>query len=109
MLPIGRSREHEFQPGVSGRDTHRGLGHYTFRLGARLLRWRLASFRPWRPRCFRSEGLGNMSFSQEFLEEIRTEGWGITRFGWALGYYGGAWHRSDRGALDASDRKVSGT
>jgi len=52
------------------------------------------------------ERLGNMSFSQEFLEEIRTEGWGITRFGWALGSYGGAWHRSDRGALDASGKTL---
>ena len=48
------------------------------------------------------ERLGNMSFSSEFLEETRTEGWGITRFGWALGNYSGGWHRSDAGALDAS-------
>src|ERR1043165_8182516 len=46
--------------------------------------------------------VGNLSFSQEFLNETRTEGWGITRFGWSLGYYSGAWHRSDRGPLDAS-------
>jgi len=47
------------------------------------------------------EGVGNVSFSQEFIRETTTEGWGITRFGWALGHYSGAWHRSDRGALDA--------
>jgi len=46
--------------------------------------------------------VGDLSFSQKFLSETRTEGWGITRFGWALGYYGGAWHRSDSGPLDAS-------
>jgi len=46
--------------------------------------------------------VGNLSFSQEFLNETRTEGWGITRFGWALGYYSGGWHRSDAGALDAA-------
>lgn len=46
--------------------------------------------------------LGNLSFSQKFLSETRTEGWGITRFGWALGYYGGGWHRSDAGPLDAA-------
>lgn len=46
--------------------------------------------------------VGNLSFSQKFLSETRTEGWGITRFGWALGYYGGGWHRSDAGPLDAS-------
>src|SRR5689334_13274202 len=44
---------------------------------------------------------GDLSFSQKFLNEIRTEGWGITRFGWALGYYSNAWHRSDTGPLDA--------
>src|ERR1043166_5407923 len=46
--------------------------------------------------------VGNLSFSQEFLNETRTEGWGITRFGWALGYYSGGWHRSDAGPLDAA-------
>jgi phage replication-related protein YjqB (UPF0714/DUF867 family)/3D (Asp-Asp-Asp) domain-containing protein len=48
------------------------------------------------------EGVGNLSFSQNFLNETRTEGWGITSFGWALGYYSSAWHRSDAGPLDAS-------
>ncbi|HET6974008.1 MAG TPA: 3D domain-containing protein [Pyrinomonadaceae bacterium] len=48
------------------------------------------------------ERVGDLSFSQKFLNEIRTEGWGITRFGWALGYYSNGWHRSDAGALDAS-------
>jgi 3D (Asp-Asp-Asp) domain-containing protein len=48
------------------------------------------------------ERVGTLSFSQEFLNETRTEGWGITRFGWALGNYGGKWHRSDTGPLDAS-------
>lgn len=53
------------------------------------------------------ERVGNLSFSQEFLNETRTEGWGITRFGWALGYYSGGWHRSDAGALDASGNLLS--
>jgi 3D (Asp-Asp-Asp) domain-containing protein len=48
------------------------------------------------------ERVGSLSFSQEFLNETRTEGWGITRFGWALGYYSGGWHRSDAGPLDAA-------
>ena len=48
------------------------------------------------------ERVGDFSFSQKFLTEIRTEGWGITRFGWALGYYSSAWHRSDAGPLDAA-------
>nr|AUN35710.1 hypothetical protein [uncultured bacterium] len=53
------------------------------------------------------ERVGNLSFSQEFLNETRTEGWGITRFGWALGYYSGGWHRSDSGALDAAGNLLS--
>lgn len=48
------------------------------------------------------ERVGNLTFSQEFLNETRTEGWGITRYSWALGYYSGGWHRSERGPLDAS-------
>jgi len=46
------------------------------------------------------ERVGKLSFSQKFLSETHTEGWGITRFGWALGYYAGGWHRSE-GPLDA--------
>ena len=53
------------------------------------------------------ERVGNLSFSDEFLSETRTEGWGITRFGWALGYYSGGWHRSDAGALDASGKLLT--
>jgi 3D (Asp-Asp-Asp) domain-containing protein len=52
------------------------------------------------------EGVGNLSFSQNFLSEARTEGWGITRFGWALGYYSSAWHRSDS-PLDASGNSLT--
>src|SRR5689334_17271438 len=52
------------------------------------------------------ESLGNLSFSHEFLEHTRTEGWGVTRLGWALGHYNNAWHRSDRGALDASGKPL---
>jgi len=46
--------------------------------------------------------VGNLGFSREFLNEVRTEGWGITRFGWSLGYYSNGWHRSDAGPLDAA-------
>ena len=53
------------------------------------------------------ERVGDISFSQKFLTEIRTEGWGITRFGWALGYYSNGWHRSDAGALDASGNPLT--
>jgi len=53
------------------------------------------------------ERVGSLSFSQKFLSETRTEGWGITRFGWALGYYSGGWHRSDPGPLDASGKLLT--
>ena len=53
------------------------------------------------------ERVGDIGFSQQFLTEIRTEGWGITRFGWALGYYSNAWHRSDAGPLDASGKPLT--
>jgi len=53
------------------------------------------------------ERVGDISFSQKFLTEIRTEGWGITRFGWALGYHSNGWHRSDAGALDASGNPLT--
>jgi len=53
------------------------------------------------------ERFGDISFSQKFLNETRTEGWGVTRFGWALGYYSNGWHRSDSGALDASGNPLT--
>lgn len=53
------------------------------------------------------ERAGNFDFSQAFLNETRTEGWGVTRFGWALGYYSGGWHRSDTGPLDASGKLLT--
>ena len=53
------------------------------------------------------ERVGTLGFSQKFLSETRTEGWGITRFGWALGYYSGGWHRSDAGPLDASGKLLT--
>ena len=48
------------------------------------------------------ERVGDLNFSDDFLTETRTEGWGITRFGWALGSHSGGWHRSYAGALDAA-------
>jgi len=48
------------------------------------------------------ERLGNLSFSDQFLNQTRMEGWGVTRFGWALGYHSGGWHRSEAGALNAA-------
>jgi len=53
------------------------------------------------------ERFGDISFSKKFLNETRTEGWGVTRFGWALGYYSNGWHRSDSGALDASGNPLT--
>ncbi len=53
------------------------------------------------------ERVGNLNFSKEFLTETRTEGWGITRFGWSLGYYSGGWHRSDAGPLDAKGKRLT--
>jgi membrane-bound lytic murein transglycosylase len=31
----------------------------------------------------------------------------ITRFGWALGFYSNAWHRSDTGPLDSSGKVLT--
>lgn len=53
------------------------------------------------------EGVGSLSFSQNFLNETRTEGWGITHLGWALGYYSSTWHRSDAGPLDAAGNPLA--
>ncbi|HEY0429267.1 MAG TPA: 3D domain-containing protein [Pyrinomonadaceae bacterium] len=57
-------------------------------------------------------GVGKLKFNSEFLDTVFNEdegfgeGWGKTRFGWYLGNYGGAWHKSDA-PLDASDAALN--
>ena len=54
------------------------------------------------------KGIGALSFNAEFLNIVFNEddgfgeGWGKTRFGWYVGKYNGAWHKSDA-PLDAHD------
>ena len=36
-----------------------------------------------------------LSFSEEFLRQTKTEGWGRTREGWFIGHYGDKWVRSE--------------
>lgn len=54
------------------------------------------------------KGVGKLSFNAEFLDVVFNEsegwgeGWGKTRFGWYLGNYDGAWHKSDA-PLDANN------
>lgn len=48
---------------------------------------------------------GQQSFPRNFLSTVKMEGWGKTRFGWYLGYYGSNWHRSAH-PLDATGRPL---
>lgn len=54
------------------------------------------------------KGFGPSSFNTEFLRTVFDEdkgfgeGWGKTRFGWYVGYYGGAWHKTNA-PMDALD------
>ena len=41
------------------------------------------------------EKAGHHRISKAFLSVVKLEGWGKTRFGWYLGFYGQKWHRSD--------------
>ncbi|WP_185968070.1 3D domain-containing protein [Thalassotalea sp. PS06] len=36
----------------------------------------------------------NYHFKRNFVDAVRIEGWGKTRFGWYLGYFSGNWHKS---------------
>jgi 3D (Asp-Asp-Asp) domain-containing protein len=55
------------------------------------------------------EGVGSDTFNSAFLSEVRTEGWGKTRYGWYIGYYSSTWHKSNA-PLDSADRPlVDGT
>jgi 3D (Asp-Asp-Asp) domain-containing protein len=44
-------------------------------------------------------------FREDFVEEIRTEGWGRTDFGKYLGWYGGSFHLSEK-PLDAKGNEL---
>lgn len=37
----------------------------------------------------------NLTFNKDFVAAVKLEGWGKTRFGWYLGYYGGQWHKEN--------------
>jgi len=37
----------------------------------------------------------SLTFNRDFIKAVELEGWGKTRFGWYLGYYGGQWHKKN--------------
>jgi len=45
-------------------------------------------------RSLRVKKVGKLKFDQDFIGQVKIEGWGKTRFGWYLGYYSNAWHKS---------------
>ena len=38
--------------------------------------------------------VGHLHFNDDFIKEVKMEGWGRTRFGWYLGYFSNAFHKS---------------
>jgi len=36
-----------------------------------------------------------LKFNSDFINAVKLEGWGKTRFDWYLGYYGGQWHKEN--------------
>jgi len=51
------------------------------------------------------QDLGSVTFNHHFVEEVKLNGWGRTRYGWYLGYYGKKWHQSDT-PLDAQGKHL---
>lgn len=49
---------------------------------------------------------GQQTFPRSFLDSVKMEGWGKTRFGWYLGYYGGRWHHNPH-PLDSVGKPLS--
>ena len=45
------------------------------------------------------------AFPKSFIDAVKIEGWGKTRFGWYLGYYGRKWHKS-QWPLDSTGRPL---
>ncbi len=51
------------------------------------------------------KGLGRRHFNQHFVADVKMNGWGRTRFGWYLGYFGNQWHKSAT-PLDAQGKHL---
>jgi len=51
------------------------------------------------------QDLGTVNFNQAFVAEVKLNGWGRTRYGWYLGYYGNKWHQSNT-PLDAQGKHL---
>jgi len=49
--------------------------------------------------------MGNIPFNQSFVSDVKLNGWGRTRYGWYLGYFGKQWHKSDT-PLDAQGKHL---
>jgi 3D (Asp-Asp-Asp) domain-containing protein len=48
------------------------------------------------------DGIGEVVLSTPFVDQVMTEGWGLTRAGWYLGRWRDTWHRADH-PLDAHE------
>ncbi len=53
----------------------------------------------------RVKNMGNIPFNQSFVSDVKLNGWGRTRYGWYLGYFGKQWHKSDT-PLDAQGKHL---
>jgi 3D (Asp-Asp-Asp) domain-containing protein len=51
------------------------------------------------------KNLGVRQFNQDFVADVKLNGWGRTRFGWYLGYFGQQWHKSPT-PLDAQGKHL---
>jgi len=51
------------------------------------------------------KNFGSLSFNRAFVSDVKLNGWGRTRFGWYLGYFGNQWHRSET-PLDAQGKHL---
>ncbi len=49
--------------------------------------------------------VGSIPFNQSFISDVKLNGWGRTRYGWYLGYFGKQWHKSDT-PLDAQGKHL---
>ncbi len=52
------------------------------------------------------QNLTRLAFNSAFLKEVKLEGWGRTRYGWYLGYFGQQWHKNAT-PLDARGKDLT--
>jgi len=55
------------------------------------------------------QGVGNISYNTDFLNDVLSEGWGKTKLGWYIGNWDNKWHKSSLPLTSGGQPLIIGT